>query len=619
MIIVLSVLISLLACLPAWAQTETFPRYRIIGPSGNIAQTTNAGQLYTIAQSSSLPPDPSGIAQSSPRFRLVGPSGNIADVDSQGRLLVSGSGSAMAVYDVRSYGAQGDGATDDTAAILRAIDAIPSTGGEVFFPPGTYLISDDLVVNKSYVKLRGAGGSMSLLKIGTLWTTAPQAGTVPAMVNFIGTSGSHISSLIIDGLGFYGANSSNANEPKCVSAVFADYVTIMNSYFQNFGHECIWPAGTPQSNNWRIIANSFIDIGTNSTSPSAITLNVSDSIVSGNFMDNILGGIGAVYHRHTIINNVLKNVKLTGIGVSGDTPGADDILIAGNTIEMTAGASSRNAIKIIYNSRGVVVANNVIRLISAASGLSFTGILLSGADLGVIVTGNAIYMDTTESLTGGNTVVAILGQVNNNTLSATIANNIIELANENTFYTAGIAATVNNASYNVNLQIEGNVVKGFSRSNSAYALDLQHSAGTFVFNIIDFVKSGGYTRLPTPNTLITDAFYDNRPLNYSYPIPAAQTITAGATIDADRCGEVKEISSAGSVITSTSNTFTAPGVANIRCRMWVCNTGANDITLDNNANFKSAGGENVVLTADDCIAVYSTGSVWRQLSPIVAN
>ncbi len=54
-----------------------------------------------------------------------------------------------AVLDVRDFGAYGDGVHDDTAAIQRAIDALPSTGGTVVVPPGTYLV--DAVKN---VRLR---------------------------------------------------------------------------------------------------------------------------------------------------------------------------------------------------------------------------------------------------------------------------------------------------------------------------------------------------------------------------------------------------------------------------------------------------------------------------------
>ena len=42
-------------------------------------------------------------------------------------------------YDVRAFGAMGDGATKDTAAIQRALDACAKTGGTVVVPPGTYL------------------------------------------------------------------------------------------------------------------------------------------------------------------------------------------------------------------------------------------------------------------------------------------------------------------------------------------------------------------------------------------------------------------------------------------------------------------------------------------------
>lgn len=46
---------------------------------------------------------------------------------------------------VKEYGAKGDGATDDTAAIQKAIDA--NTDGALAFPSGTYLISDTIKID----------------------------------------------------------------------------------------------------------------------------------------------------------------------------------------------------------------------------------------------------------------------------------------------------------------------------------------------------------------------------------------------------------------------------------------------------------------------------------------
>ena len=102
---------------------------------------------------------------------------------------------------------------------------------------------------------------------------------------------------------------------------------------------------------------------------------------------------------------------------------------------------------------------------------------------------------------------------------------------------------------------------------------------------------------------------------------SSQTISAGTTITAnDACtNTIKQITSAGAVTTSTANTFTAPSAGNAGCVMRVVNVGANNITLDNNANFKSAGGADVVMTPDDVVTVFSTGSVWYQATPLEAN
>jgi len=56
-----------------------------------------------------------------------------------------------AVVSVKDYGAAGDGVRDDTASFQAAINALPSTGGTVQVPAGTYLI--DPTVN---VRLRSS-------------------------------------------------------------------------------------------------------------------------------------------------------------------------------------------------------------------------------------------------------------------------------------------------------------------------------------------------------------------------------------------------------------------------------------------------------------------------------
>jgi hypothetical protein len=102
---------------------------------------------------------------------------------------------------------------------------------------------------------------------------------------------------------------------------------------------------------------------------------------------------------------------------------------------------------------------------------------------------------------------------------------------------------------------------------------------------------------------------------------AAQTIADTNTITADSCGGAKLITSAGAVTTNTTNTFTAPAAANARCCMDVINTGANNITLDVNANFVTNLGVDQLLTPDDAIRVCSTGASgkWFQVAPISVN
>lgn len=93
-------------------------------------------------------------------------------LDGNGKLIYgftrwggTGADNQTAWRDVCGFGATGNGATDDTAAIQSAIDdlAIPSNlpgGGVIFFPPGKYKISSPLLMStgsRHNVTLQGCG------------------------------------------------------------------------------------------------------------------------------------------------------------------------------------------------------------------------------------------------------------------------------------------------------------------------------------------------------------------------------------------------------------------------------------------------------------------------------
>lgn len=71
----------------------------------------------------------------------------------------------VAHVDVRTYGAKGDGTTNDTTAIQNAINAA-STSGKVVIPAGTYKITSMLTIPRNLV-VEGAGADNTILSYTT--------------------------------------------------------------------------------------------------------------------------------------------------------------------------------------------------------------------------------------------------------------------------------------------------------------------------------------------------------------------------------------------------------------------------------------------------------------------
>lgn len=90
--------------------------------------------------------------------------------------------------NVTSFGAKGDGVTDDTVAIQNALASI-SSGGILFFPKGTYL-SGSFTIPRN-VRVVGAGQYQTILKL--------KNGVNTDFVVFNGARGAGLENLSIDG------------------------------------------------------------------------------------------------------------------------------------------------------------------------------------------------------------------------------------------------------------------------------------------------------------------------------------------------------------------------------------------------------------------------------------
>jgi hypothetical protein len=91
------------------------------------------------------------------------------DFEFQESATATGIGDATYLCDlcvsVKSYGALGDDANDDTAEIQATIDRVEARGGGwVYFPKGTYKISSALTIDFAGVKIVGAGIGVSIIK-----------------------------------------------------------------------------------------------------------------------------------------------------------------------------------------------------------------------------------------------------------------------------------------------------------------------------------------------------------------------------------------------------------------------------------------------------------------------
>jgi hypothetical protein len=112
----------------------------------------------------------------------------------------------VGVFDVRDYGARGDGIVDDQPAIQQALDDAATDGGIVYVPPGRYRTTAPLAVTASNVVLRGAGNASILAPEGAFDTIVVQAPTARTFLYDV-----RVGDLLLDEVGKTGGHAVYGN------------------------------------------------------------------------------------------------------------------------------------------------------------------------------------------------------------------------------------------------------------------------------------------------------------------------------------------------------------------------------------------------------------------------
>lgn len=340
------------------------------------------------------------------------------------------------VYDVKDYGAAGDGVTDDTTAIQAAIDAAEAaSGGVVFFPLGKYMISAVLTVTESNIELIGVGPASSIfLKASTAdhmlfikSTTADIEHIRVADLKFDGNSDNQVAStksvIVIGTHATYAANDVVIERVYMVdhqgygvkvgsynTSAECFRVQVRDCYFENT-HKTPIMAGYKSTD--MVVSGNRIKSTVSTTAGSAIYVSNQSHrcLIEGNVIGPDVANFGIVLfgsgggHRGnvnnegTIANNVISGLSaVAGVGTGISMDASDDVICIGNTI--TGGGTG------IENAGGtrVIISGNIIR-----DGAGDAAISCNHAAQVSLVIANSIYnsgyINIQDGTSGGSSVV----------------------------------------------------------------------------------------------------------------------------------------------------------------------------------------------------------------------
>lgn len=378
------------------------------------------------------------------------------------------------VFNVKAYGAEGDGVTDDSTALQAAIDAAEAAGGgRVFLPPGDYLFATGLVIDSPNVILVGDGDDSVLTYTGSGTGITISAASITLQNLKIDTTGASGTVAVSSSASktqlvnvFVSGTSSDAQQNGRVNLVSgADDALVQGCTFTG-----AYPSVTIQSDRCRVIGNHFetFRLGVYLVGGAGNTVN------SNNFVS--VGGSGVVAGFDAILvetstdvvisgNNILAS-REHGIYVAGGSSGINErVVITGNNIS----GVPQNGVKFL----GATLARQHLHGVISSNVMEGTG---SASSLLGISVGNSKHLQIT-----GNVVTKFLNgiHIRGGIETCNVVGNLVRES-----IGAGIRI-VDTSEANIDVAVIGNKVNDNSTAGGGWsAIDITCTGGYASSNIV---------------------------------------------------------------------------------------------------------------------------------------
>lgn len=272
-------------------------------------------------------------------------------------------------FDLRDFGAVGNGVADDTSAVQNAISAASTAGGGVvFLPPGTYLTGQiNLAAN---VELRGFGMGVTTIKLKNANNTHLLRGS--SATNCI------IRDLTVDG---NRANQTGTESWSGIHLITSNYAQVIRCEVKETYRIGITLAGSPYSLIDACYIHNTNYIGCWLGDNGSGTYSQYSTIRNCNVVETGLDSITLASDNLLCSGNYCKHSgnRTTDAGNIYTTPGRRFIRIIGNHVEDGTGFGIDLAPDATYTYYGIVVEGNVC-LRSRNSGIqsSVPGVTITG-------------------------------------------------------------------------------------------------------------------------------------------------------------------------------------------------------------------------------------------------